>query len=120
MTRRIDTLRDRHLLQGRFKKEIKLSIFLNKLNSDGQSKPLLLCRYANDCFAIFRSSNHVRSFQDYRNSQQKNITFSSELESNSILPFLDILIDPTNSFSISVYRKPLLTSLFTNFGSFIT
>ena len=37
--------------------------------------------------------NTVLSFQNYLNSQHPNLTFTSELETNSTLPFLDILID---------------------------
>ncbi|WP_317582632.1 hypothetical protein, partial [Streptococcus pyogenes] len=48
-----------------------------------------------------------------------NIKFSCETEINSTLPFLDVLIDRSNGFSTSVYRKPTFTGLFTNFDSFI-
>ena len=71
-----------------------------------------------DCFVIFRSPNHVRPFQDYLNSQHPNISFNSELKTNSELLFLDILIDRSdNGFSTSVYRKPTFTALFTNFDN---
>ena len=77
--------------------------------------PLLM----HDCFVIFRSPNHVRPFQVYLKSQHPNISFTSELETNSKLLFLDILIDRSdNGFSTSVYRKPSFTALFTKFDSF--
>ena len=50
-------------------------------------KPLFFRRYIDDCFVVFRSRNHVRPFLDYLNSQHPNITFTSELETDSTLPF---------------------------------
>ena len=82
-------------------------------------KPLFFRRYIDDCFVIFCSRNHVRPFLDYLNSQHPNITFTSELEIDSTLPFLDTLIDRSDGFSTSVYRKPTFTGLFTSFDSFV-
>ena len=61
-------------------------------------KPLFFCRYIDDCFVVFRSHNHVRPFLDYLNSQHPNIMFTSELEIDSTLPFLDTLIDCSDGF----------------------
>ena len=85
------------------------------------NKSLYFSRYIDNCFVIFRSPNHVRPFQVYLKSQHPNISFTSELETNSKLLFLDILIDRSDDgFSTSVYRKPTFTGLFTtNFDSFI-
>ena len=59
-------------------------------------------------------------FLSYLNCQHPNIFFSSELEKNGKLPFLDIEITRSNGkFSTSVYRKPTFTGLFTNFHSFV-
>ena len=59
-------------------------------------------------------------FLSYLNHQHPNIFFSSELEKNGKLPFLDIEITRSNGkFSTSVYRKPTFTGLFTNFHSFV-
>jgi hypothetical protein len=53
-------------------------------------------------------------------SNHYNIKFTSEVESTSTLPFLDISISRKNGvFETSVYRKPTFTCLFTNFRSFI-
>ena len=64
--------------------------------------------------------SHIPLFLDFLNHQHPNIKFTSEIESNNTLPFLDVKITLSNrSFSTSVYHKPTFTGLFTNFDSFI-
>ena len=59
-------------------------------------------------------------FLSYLNRQHSNIFFSSELEKDNRLPFLDTEITRSKGrFSTSVYRKPTVTGLFTNFHSFV-
>ena len=83
-------------------------------------KPLLYRRYVGECFLLFRSLDHEPLFLIYLNRQHHNISFTSELEKNGQLPFLDVEITRSNGkFSSSVYRKPTFTGLFTNFHSFI-
>ena len=83
-------------------------------------KPLLYRRYVDDCFLLFHSSDHVSLFLDCLNQQHANITFTTEIERDGKLPFLDIPISRSESkFATSVYRKPTFTGLFTNFNSFI-
>ena len=73
-------------------------------------------RYVDDCFLLFRSLEHVPLFLDYLNRQHPNIiSFTSKLEIDGKLPFLDVEI----TRSTSVHRKPTFFSLFTNFHSFI-
>ena len=46
--------------------------------------------------------------------------FTSELEENDILPFLDIkVIRMSDMFVTSVYRKPTFSGVYTNYNSFI-
>ena len=45
--------------------------------------------------------------------------FTSEIEENGSLSFLDITITRENKFVTSVYRKPTFSGVFTNFESFI-
>ena len=83
-------------------------------------KPLLYRRYVDDCFLLFRSSDHVPLFLDYLNQQHANITFTPEIERDGKRPFLDIdIFRSDRKFATSVYRKPTFTGLFTNFNSFI-
>ena len=64
--------------------------------------------------------NHVPLFVKYLNQQHPNITFTSEVERDGKLPYLDINISRSQGkFNTSVYRKPTFTGLFTNFHSFI-
>ena len=78
-------------------------------------KPLLYQRYVDDCFLI-KPLNHVPLFLTIL----PNISFTSELEKDGKLPFLDVEIFRSSSkFSTSVYRKPTFTGLFTNFHRFI-
>ena len=89
-------------------------------NCPSSFKPLLYRRYVDDCFLLFRSSNHVPLFLDYLNQQHANTTFTTEIERDGKLPFLDIDICRSDrKFATSVYRKPTFTGLFTNFNSFI-
>ncbi len=89
-------------------------------NCPSPFKPLLYRRYVDDCFLLFRSLDHVHLFLDYLNYQHPNISFTSEIEHEGKLPFLDIDIFRSNGkFTTSVYRKPTFTGLFTNFQSFI-
>ena len=83
-------------------------------------KLLLYRRYVDDCFLLFRSLDHIPLFFNYLNSQHPNISFTSEIEHEGKLPFLDIDVSRSNGkFTTSVYRKPTFTGLFTNFHSFI-
>ena len=83
-------------------------------------KPLMYRRYVDDCFLLFKCSDHVPLFLSYLNRQHPNISFSSELEKDGKLSFLDVETTRSNSrFSTSVYRKPTFSGLFTNFHSFV-
>ena len=91
--------------------------WLNNYPSD--FKPLYNRRYVDDCFVLFRSSDHVLPFLNYLNSPHRNINFTFEYENDSI-HFLDILINRSvGTFLTSVCRKPTFTVLLTNFNSFI-
>ena len=83
-------------------------------------KPLLYRRYVDDTFLVFRNASHIPLFLDYLNSKHRNIEFTSEIENNNRLSFLDIDISNTlNGFQTSIYRKPTFTGLCTKFTSFI-
>ena len=57
-------------------------------------------------------------FLEYINYQHPNINFTTEIESENFLPFLDVLVthDGAN-FSTSLYRKKTFTGLYTEFYS---
>ena len=77
-------------------------------------------RFVDDTFSLFRLKDHVGNFRNYLNKQHKNIKFTSEIEENGSLSFLDIKIShENNKFMTSVYRKSTFCAVFTKFGSFI-
>ena len=83
-------------------------------------KPIIYRRFLDDTFSLFRSKDHVEKFRNYLNKQHKNKKFTSEIEENGSLSFLDIKISrENNKFLTSVYRKPTFSGVFTNFESFI-
>ena len=89
-------------------------------NCPVEFKPVVYRRYVDDTFLLFRSYEHIEKFRAYLNCQHPNIKFTSEIEENNCMSFLDIRITgELNSFSTSVYRKPTFSRVFTNFDSFI-
>ena len=85
-----------------------------------QFKPLLYRRYVDDTFLVFKHRDHIPLFLDYLNTKHTNIEFTSEIEENGCLSFLDVNIQRTeNGFETSVYRKPTFTGLTTKFSSYI-
>ena len=83
-------------------------------NCPSSFKPLMYRRYVDDCFLLFKFSDHIPLFLSYLNRQYSNISFSSELEKDGKLPFLDVEITRSNGrFFTSVYRKP--TQFFRSF-----
>ena len=69
-------------------------------------KPTLYRRYIDDTFLLFKDASHIDKFLNYLNAQHSSIQFTSEIETNSMLNFLDITIAKiNNSFETSVFRK---------------
>ena len=82
-------------------------------------KPVLYRRYVDDTFLLFKSKEHVELFRSYLNSKHPNISFTCDLEENSILPFLDVKVQRSDGqFITSIYRKPTFTGLFSKFYAF--
>ena len=101
--------------------QVPYESFHNFIISFPDFKPSYCRRYVDDCFLLFRSPNPIPLFLDFLDHQHPNIKFTSEIESNNTLPFLDVKIIRSNwSFSTSVYHKPTFTGLFTNFDNFVS
>ena len=82
-------------------------------------KPVFYRRYVDDCFILFSSSDHAPKFLDYLNSKHQNMKFTSELEQNGKISFLDCLVTrKNNKFETSTFRKATFTGLGTSFFSF--
>ena len=89
-------------------------------NCPAHFKPIVYRRFVDDTFLLFRTKDHVEKFKNYLSKQHKNIKFTSEIEENGSLLFLDITITrEIKKFVTSVYRKLTISGVFTNFESFI-
>ena len=89
-------------------------------NCPSEFKPVIYRGYVDDTFLLFRSKYHIKKFRNYLNRQHKNITFTSEIENENSIFFLDIKTSKNNNkFTTSVYHKLTFSRVFTNFGSFI-
>ena len=89
-------------------------------NCPAHFKPIVNRRFTNDTFLLFRTKDHVEKFKNYLKKQHKNIKFTTEIEENGLLSFLDITITrENNKFVTSVYCKHTFNGAFTNFESFI-
>ena len=67
-----------------------------------------------------RNTLMIEKFHLYLNCQHANIKFTSKIEENNSISFLDIKINrDSNRFLTSVYRKPTFSGVFTNFDSYI-
>ena len=75
-------------------------------NCPSEFKPVLYRRYVDDTYCLFRDRSHITMFLEYINCQHPNINFTTEIESENSLAFLDVLVthEGTN-FSTSLYRK---------------
>ena len=89
-------------------------------NCPVEFKPLIYRRFVDDTFLLFRYKEHIEKFRLYLNCQHSIIKFTSEIEDNNSISFLDIKINRDNNrFLTSVYRKPTFSGAFTNFDSYI-
>jgi hypothetical protein len=83
-------------------------------------KPVWYKRYIDDSFVLFRDLTHVSKFLKYLNDKHPDIKFSSEIEENNLLSFLDVEVKKTStSFEISVFRKKTFTNLGMRYDSFL-
>ena len=83
-------------------------------------RPTFYRRYVDDIFLLFNNQEQVERFKAYMNTRHPNMKFTSELESDNLLAFLDIkVIRSDTSFITSVYRKPTFSGEYANFNSFL-
>ena len=59
-------------------------------------KPIVYKRFVDDTFLIFRKKDHAEKFKNYLNKKHKNIKFTSEIDENGLLSFLDITVSREN------------------------
>ena len=69
-------------------------------------KPIFYKRYVDDIFAVFEFESDADAFYGYLNTRHENIKFTFEKEKDNRLPFLDILINNSQSdFQIRYFTK---------------
>ena len=59
-------------------------------NCPYEFKPVIYKRYVDDTFLLFRSKDRIEKFRGYLDCQHPNIKFTSEIEENNSISFLDI------------------------------
>ena len=76
-------------------------------------------RYVDDTFCIFGSEMEACKFFPHLNKMHPSLWFTLEKESNSTLPFLDVLVyKEASCFPTSVHCKPNFTGLYIRWDSF--
>ena len=92
----------------------------NWLNNFPQGfKPVFYRRYVDDIFILFKSNDHLKSFQGFLNSCHLNMSFSMETEKENKLSFLDVeVILEKGKFTTTIYQKPTFSGVYSNFESF--
>ena len=72
-----------------------------------------------DIFVLFKSSDHLKRFQNYLNSYHFNMSFSVETEQSNKISFLDVnVICQQGKFTANIYRKPTFIYVYNHFDSF--
>jgi hypothetical protein len=76
-------------------------------------------RYVDDCFIVFKNKAECDEMFTAFNNLHPSIKFTSEMELENTLPFLDVLVQRHgNEFLTSVYRKKTFTGQYVNYDSF--
>ena len=77
-------------------------------------------KHVDDIFVLFHLKNTSNFFVDYMNKQHKCLKFTSEAENDNFFLFLDIkIICHNQQFKTSVYRKPIFSSVFMHYESYV-
>ena len=86
---------------------------------DCDQKPGVYFRYVDDTYTIFKTEAEGDTFLKRLNGLHTALHFTFEKEENNSLPFLDVLVEKSDTgFLTSVYRKPTFSGLYTRWSSF--
>ena len=88
-------------------------------NCPKQFKPFYYRRYVDDIFLLLSKEEQINKFDKYIGSRHKCITFKNELEKDSCISFLDVLVTKKDSFITSLCRKPTFNGIYLNFDSHV-
>ena len=73
-----------------------------------------------DCFAVCDSLDSIKIFRDTLNEVHSNIKFTTEIQNNKCINFLDVLVDNSSTtVTTSTFRKPTNTELYSKWSSFV-
>jgi hypothetical protein len=84
-----------------------------------QHKPSLWLRYVDDTFVVWpHGPSRLQDFLSHLSSLRPSVQFTMEIESDSAIAFLDVLvIRKETTLATEVYRKPTHTGRHLNFNS---
>ena len=72
-----------------------------------------------DTFAVFEDEFNCNWFLKQLNSLHQSLTFTHEKEVNGKLPFLNVLVEKSNTkFLTSIYQKPSFSDQYNRWDSF--
>lgn len=98
------------------------NIFMEQLETTALSTfiepPSIWKRFVDDTFCVLKSTQ-IDTFLHHLNNQHPDITFTTEIQHNNQLPFLDVLIEinPDRTLKTSIYRKPTNTNQYLDYRS---
>lgn len=97
--------------------DIVMEELLDTMIEKLEHKPRLISKYVDDLFCIIKKSAVEETLKTL-NSFHKDIKFTTELEKDGKLPFLDtLIIRKENTVAINWYQKPTATGRIINFYS---
>ena len=78
-------------------------------------------RYVDDTFLLFKSKDDIEPFKNYLNNKHRKIIFTSEIEIDGKLNFLDVSVSRhSSSFSTNTFIKPTDKGLSLKFDSAVS
>ena len=81
--------------------------------------PYIYRRFVDDTFSVVDCQSDALRFLECLNSLHPALRFTMESEENGQLSFMDVLVMKENeSFSMTIYRKPTFTCLYTRWDSY--
>ena len=86
--------------------------------TSGSITPRIWYRYVDDTYVVIERTQYEEFSRDL-NQIDPNIQFTTEVESDGKLPFLDTLVtrQPGGNVTLTVYKKPTHTDQYLNFAS---
>ena len=73
-----------------------------------------------DCFAVFDILDSIKIFCDSLNEVHPNIKFTTEIQNNKCINFLDVLVNNNSTkVTTSTFCKPTNTGLYSKWSSFV-